>query len=730
MTRALADYLASPEDDGPEIVICTHQALFRLPFMVTGSDWHLLIDECPQNHREATHNLPNTHELITKYISLKQYNNTYALVTVDDQEALKRIAYNKEGDDILAVLQETARLLIDPHWQTFVLRQSYEQLVDGSSEQLTFHSVLPSTVLDPFRSVFVCGANFEDSGVYKLWRPEVDWRRDQPFEASLRYASHENGSLLNIYYAMEGNWSRAKRQECNEDISNLVRIRDAAIELFQGRSFVWQANKPVPDSFFGDKGTRLPNSPHGLNDYSKIHDVVFLSALNPTPAHCAFLQDRAVDPDEIAAMQYLETVYQSVMRTSLRDPTDTHPKTVIVPDRRAAEYLAQKIPGATVLKLETGIVEEIRKSGRPRKHENDAEKSRIWRQKKRLKKKYVKHLLDSLPAQDQTGIGCGKDKRHESTISITSDFVSDMPCWGTLYEKRYHKDEIGYLVGSTRDFIDFLKQCSEQSVHSKESVPLFSPATFDPAKAEETNRGLANIVSIRNIVLDFENGDLRPETFPDFFPELEMVITNSYNHTNEEPRFRVIIIIDRPLSVDAYEAIWDEIEARLKDAGYLREPSKRSKYGRSGLDWTKRTPASLFHLPSQAEKSADSFFSVCSGTGRKPLDAAQWVSTARIQALPEYELVEAPNVQSSLPAEDEKVQAAIQQWRSAPPGRGNREFFMLFIRLRDLGMEDWQIEAVLKAEAAGSRSPDERRRQITSIMTSLGKRKYAGADFC
>jgi hypothetical protein len=53
--RQLAEYLAEPEDR-PHIVMATHQALPRIPFLRNASDWHLILDECPQVDREDSHN--------------------------------------------------------------------------------------------------------------------------------------------------------------------------------------------------------------------------------------------------------------------------------------------------------------------------------------------------------------------------------------------------------------------------------------------------------------------------------------------------------------------------------------------------------------------------------------------------------------------------------------------------------------------------------------------------
>jgi hypothetical protein len=92
----------------------------------------------------------------------------------------------------------------------------------------------------------------------------------------------------------------------------------AVEDEFQDNPFLWQANKWISD---GDlNGQRLPNVPHGLNDYAHIDRIAFLSALNPQPDHFRFLQSRGVDPDAVRRAIYCSAVYQSVMRASIRDP--------------------------------------------------------------------------------------------------------------------------------------------------------------------------------------------------------------------------------------------------------------------------------------------------------------------------------------------------------------------------------------------------------------------------
>ena len=118
---------------------------------------------------------------------------------------------------------------------------------------------------------------------------------------------------------------------------------------------------------------------------------------------------------------------------------------------------------------------------------------------------------------------------------------------------------------------------------------------------------------------------MRPEQFAKVFPDLQMIVTNSYNHNNESPRFRAIILTSSLMTASAYEALFDAIVNKLYDAGYGKAPKAGSKLKRSGIDYSKRAATSLFYLPCQAKATHESFFDVYAGRDRAPLDPEQWI---------------------------------------------------------------------------------------------------------
>jgi hypothetical protein len=81
-----------------------------------------------------------------------------------------------------------------------------------------------------------------------------------------------------------------------------------------------------------------------------------------------------------------------------------------------------------------------------------------------------------------------------------------------------------------------------------------------------STRAKGNILFLRHVWLDIENGDLKPTEFPHLFPYTRMVVTNTFRHTSKKPRFRVIIPTSQIMTIEGYGVIYDGIAAKLEDA--------------------------------------------------------------------------------------------------------------------------------------------------------------------
>jgi hypothetical protein len=63
--------------------------------------------------------------------------------------------------------------------------------------------------------------------------------------------------------------------------------------------------------------------------------------------------------------------------------------------------------------------------------------------------------------------------------------------------------------------------------------------------------------------------------------------------------------------------------------------------------------------------------------------------------------------------------AAIDRWRVASLGDGNRGFFQLGRDLRGAGMSATEIDSILRQEAGYAHHPSQRRDQIKSVIRTL-----------
>jgi hypothetical protein len=775
--RVIADIVEHAKhttSDG-EIMCVTHSAMMLLPYIHRRQDWHVIMDEIPQADWCCEFNVPENHSLITDCFAVDAEaanlaDNRYVRAMPKDHAKLQRMARNKRGDQVWDIFQQFANVLQSPHWSAYVLDDQYTNLINhvGESRKLLAFAHLKPSLLDGFASATIMGACFKQSVLHQLWSAMgVRFLPHKPITNRLRYTKHGNGELLTIRYATEEDWSKNFRDKrITGDGAQTVRDRvvQRITETLGDVKFVWMGNKDTVDDIFGGRGQRLPNSPFGLNPYQHIHNAVILSALNPPPAHFAFLDALGFDAREVKKAGYWQAVYQAAMRTSLRNPDDASGKTVIVMDHATADWMASLFPGCTVAPL--GGLDDMPAKGMPgrhRTHDCDADRKRVHRDQFKLELQMALDLVAGgdraarhfSPAvaelrQQMSEFGYGRDTSLCTMGRADLDAIG-----GTVYASIYHAEPLDFFpLDDTEAFIDGLRYFHQFAYESKEMNGLISPSIFDPSLSDETRRGLANVRAIWGIWLDNDGGDLTHDNFARLFPRLRMVIINSYSGTAAKPRWRVFIPTTIAMPIVAYRAITEQIMRTVNRAGYwskkqLEDNERIKSRKHHGFDMGKLTPSSLFYLPCQAQNRMDSFFIDHDSGGRLPLDPYAWAGYAANHHRPVQEPIEtvaatvAQPVQQAMPptdcpklrrmreliAEEEAARhrddlsrrkaAAIERWHGTPAEGGNRAFFQLGVDLCGAGMSTAEIDAILRQEAGYGRHPSERRAQIKYIMRTL-----------
>lgn len=750
---------------GGEILFVTHEGLLRTPFIQNKGNWVLLWDEFPQIDHSVELNLPDTGKLIAPLIEVEPDDALYSIATpagCEGEAGLEAMAQNANDDDVLRLFQNFARRMISDHFETYLISSQWMNLVSGEGEvrRLSSFALLQPSFFKGFKQVVLLGACFEETLLNLLW--SAQGVRFKPFKLPLRYTRHQNGDLLRILYVTDEPWSKSIRDRKTGDQSGSV--LDLALDRCRTRlgdaPFIWMGNKDLSDGVFGvPNAIRLPNSPHGLNEFQHVHNVVVLSALNPSPGHFAFLESRGVDGEAVRTAGYRQAVYQAVMRSSLRDPDDRTAKTVVVMDRDTADWLAAKFSGSTVAVLgDTPLGPVRKKPGRSRIHATSAERKAAHRREQEIRLLIEQDIItgDDLVASDYAALATQVRASMtevagfpEQILGIASETA------GTVFASLYSTRPTDHVTHEDDDaFIASLKSLHGDRFENKEDAGLISPAHFEPEMASETSRGLANIRHVRGVWLDNDGGDLSPDEFARLLPFLRIAAWNTFSSTPELPRWRAFIPTTQAMSLRVHRLILDQILKVLNKAGYwskeqlaknLRIRNRRLH----GFDTSKLNPASMFFLPCQAAHPKGSFFTDYGEADRRrmPIEPYVWIKKSIIHTNPapppkpmapttkipicgggsptlqriRAALLEAETRQQK----DRLTEEAVNRWRAEAQcaGQGNREFFVLGSALKRAGHDDFTIRSILEAEAGFARHPKERRQEIPTIMRSLARRR-------
>jgi hypothetical protein len=711
VTGALAKHLRFTNPQEGEILFATHSAFLNCPYWHNRDLWAVIIDEIISPIEDKSLKLPRNHAKLTGILDLASYNAHYSVLKVrEDQDSLEAFAAlaENDGDDIVdAVFEDVSHALLSTHWTLFTQTPNWCAIRDGvnAKDQLLIYGLLNPRYFDGFAEVTIMGAMFHDSVLAKVWQDEVQFVEHKAIQSSLRYTTHGAGGLLTIEYLFDRNWSKSFRNSSirGQKVFDLALERSAA--AMGAKDYIFVTNRDAEE--YSRKmlatGVRVSNVCHGINEYQHIDNAVFLSALNPAPSQFKLLQNLDVSADELSDAGYHQTVYQAIMRTSLRDPDNKQEKHIIVPDKRAADYLAKYFPGCTVVRnkhLPVITQADVSQGGRPKAWVSDEQRNDARAKRGRVEREQA--ALIKLAVTPQFSV----------VESITSSEF----------------DVVDYT--NNRQLIDFLAEASQRIVLDKKANRLMSPAIFNASKSSETKRGLDNIEHVNGLWLDNDGGDLTWQEFRAIFPTLHMVAFNTFSGGN---RYRVLIPTTTAMTIEVDHIIKRVIFDELADRGFAAPGKETERMAKThGFDIGKLTPSSLFFMPCQSANPEDSFFVELPG---EELNPGEWAKRAPLTMYREEVVVvpvqKAPTkmdairsllaAQKSGPVDREaRIEEAQTAYQAIPAGSGtrNNEFYKLGCRLQDLGMDLGMIEQTLRSNA----NDNDRKAQVKSVISSLRKR--------
>mgnify|MGYP001408469153 CR=1 FL=1 len=749
VVRTLRKHFQNAKRGEGEVLMGCQQAFSLIPYIQNKRDWIVIVDEPPEINRVIPLNIPDSHKILTDQLKITATGLEYGLLSMNGDsgelpdavlgKSIKSIAINKNGDDVLGYFREAAHLITSPHWEVYVRLEEYYAVTQyRKKKQLTLHALMKPSMFEGFEKVIMVGALFEESTMFKHWSSYngIEFKESNELSRHLRYRKHSNGKFLTIKYLFDEPWSKSRRDKKIKWEGTDLAVKDAIPKMvkncWEDVDFVWMGNTDLPDNYFGDlKAIRLPNTPHGLNQYMKLNNVIVVSALNPPPSHFKFMRWKGFDGDELRTALYRRAVYQAIMRTSLRDPDSVTQKNVIVMDRDTAEWLSALFPESRVEAIFPGeFVISSNPPHRPRKHATEADRKAAHKQKIKAQGQEMRLLIDQCRSLN-VRLSIRPDGI-EPTVSDIFGPRQQERAFGSVFASIFEKEAACKIMAlSDEEFCRFLDECYHKNkVAKKEGNFLISPAIFDPnVVGGETFRGEENTIFCRGVWLDNDGEGISAEEFARLFPTLKMIIWNTYSSTGENLRWRCYISTNEALTAKTYGLIIKQIMHSLRASGYGSKNEKGLKP--HGFDESKFAGHSLFYAPCKAKDKTGNLYLRPKGRDRKPLDVYEMIRNfypddflpppmyepaVQIETATETSEI-AQTTQNLIPFDkSSKRDRAIQRFRSSPDGTGHNASVRLALDLNKAGMTNAEVRQEMYAQAATSRNPKERTKEVRGII--------------
>lgn len=677
------------------VIQITHQTFLNNPKVQNKSKYHLIVDEIINPLSLFDINISSTAEHWLKHVDAvetAQGSGIYKLY-VNNIDAVSEYAKNSQGDDTVKVIRSLFQMLESRYYSVYIAKEDWDKRYFKDNKKMLFISVLDPMIFDGWKSVTIMGANFDASFLKLIWEKQGIKFANSP-DIQVKDKSHplNVGSRTTFKYFTFRNWSKHFRDKIGlDEIAT-------ALKQHLPQNYIWNANNDVSDDLFD--GERLPAYVHGLNDYQQYDTVVSLLSLNFIPQVSAFIKTMyGLDDEQMMKGLTGEVVYQTFMRSNLRDTTGTKPVTIYVPAENIALYFNSLLPGSKVEYLDLGIEALSQPKAR-----TAAEQQKLNRERADALYQGCVDFLSQMKEVEEVKVTFEENIK---TTNILSETFSD---WNT--------------------FFDFMRKCSSSEFSLKTDNLLISGAQFankeilkrDQKKIGEKIKGLENFLSTKVMQFDFDNTTMSPEfAHKHIFNGYKHLIFNSFNNNPSETqvyRYRVVLPLAVPVNEPIYKGLMKWFDDRISGHGF------------TGLDATKKTPVAFMYLPCRAGKDEETNNVWFEDRNSFTFDPRKLISKIELNGVShaDYQPVTGstdPKMVEKIEGMPRTVEEATAKALSAPKGKGSSYFWNFGLDLRRLGLNRDEIINQLRDTARLMRSPSERNSQIdSSIMPNLDKKGY------
>jgi hypothetical protein len=186
--------------------------------------------------------------------------------------------------------------------------------------------------------------NIEHSLMYDYWKNHhgIEIDDHKPLNERLFNTDGNLSKRVRIHYLSEVN-QNSKSLKSKIDDQGEITIdkieRELLSQIGEETKVIYVGNNSDQLPLMGNASgwERMSVENKGLNQYKAYTNIVFLPALNRTPMHTAKLRDWfGISPETLRRSTQYEVMYQSIMRTALRDGDSKETVHVFVTTKKKA----------------------------------------------------------------------------------------------------------------------------------------------------------------------------------------------------------------------------------------------------------------------------------------------------------------------------------------------------------------------------------------------------------
>lgn len=394
------------EVEGGHLLFITHEALFRvIAWPERTREYHLIIDEeLAVVLTRSPLLLRYEHHVLTSWLERPErmpgHNSGYYRLLPafdptrpDDPYWKVELRANMTGtDDVFGkVVAPFARYLCEgaclftnaDNLDKMLAPAAVARNMPGSPKgQITISGFRRPDFLDAFHKVTMMSALFRHTMCYAVWSKfGVDFRPSSDIRITKQKTFLTYGRKLRIGWLVPDGWSKWRRDQIDGGIGKVLELvqsardPDGRLLLDPNATLCVNVNKDdlerTPDivrDAFGEKGLLLPHRVRGLNTFRTHHQLLYCSALNSFTPDIRWLEEMlGIDAAAQRIARLAQEFYQTITRTSLRDPRARADVTAICMDRDVAEFQPQWFEPADqidVFEIPTnGLIQPRRRPG-------------------------------------------------------------------------------------------------------------------------------------------------------------------------------------------------------------------------------------------------------------------------------------------------------------------------------------------------------------------------------